>query len=146
MKSLIVRTCSALLFVTVGSACSSDPSAPVVRVKPPGVAAGTANACALRADSVAVCWGATSKPAAPLVVSSALKFVAITSASGFGCGLTAAGAAYCWGANDQGQLGDGSNDPSSRRGLVIQALGQIARAGSRNAAIRRRTAAPGPLG
>ena len=93
-------------------ACSNDPVAPV-SAKPPLVVAGNANACALRADSVAVCWGATTKPPAPWIVSTTLKFVAVTSATRFGCGLTAAGAAYCWGINDRGQLGDGTNTSSS---------------------------------
>jgi alpha-tubulin suppressor-like RCC1 family protein len=107
-KAVSVR----LIFVAVVVAgCSNGATAPTLSKAPPVVAVGNAAACALTADSLAVCWGAAApgQNSPPYTVSSTLKFAAITAATRFGCALTASGSAYCWGANDRGQLGDGTN-------------------------------------
>jgi alpha-tubulin suppressor-like RCC1 family protein len=105
------RLVLATLLTAVACSSSTAPKAIQARV----VAAGNANACATRADSTALCWGvaAPGRLAAPWVVSTSLKFVALSSGTAFGCGLTETGAAWCWGADDQGQLGDGAATSST---------------------------------
>lgn len=60
--------------------------------------------CGLRADSVAVCWGAgplgdgtSNSSTMPAVVSGDHRFQDLAAGEGFACGLTAAGEVWCWG-------------------------------------------------
>lgn len=83
--------------------------------------------CAVAMGGAAYCWGnnsfgqlgdgTTTNAAAPKAVVGGLSFVSVGAGLEHTCGLTTAGDAYCWGQNTglqvQGQLGDGTNSPSS---------------------------------
>jgi alpha-tubulin suppressor-like RCC1 family protein len=44
----------------------------------------------------------------PVLVSTSVRFTAISAGSAFTCGISEAAAAYCWGDNGQGQIGEGA--------------------------------------
>lgn len=88
------------------------------------VGAGYEHACALTSTGKVLCWGAnnfgqlgdgtnlarsTPRP----VVGLDHDVVAIAVGDQHGCALDSVGSVLCWGANSHGQLGNGSNDPSS---------------------------------
>ncbi len=88
-------------------------------------------ACALTTDGTVACWGdnaygelGTGQPQNeqyPVVLSDPTKFTNNVSAvaaggsynSGHSCVRLTNGKIYCWGANDSGQLGNGTNSPST---------------------------------
>ncbi len=81
------------------------------------VSVGLGFSCAVKNDGTPECWGvnasgelgvgATSTTATlrPAFVSTALKFIKISSGGSSSCGVTTAGAVYCWGSNVYGQIG-----------------------------------------
>jgi hypothetical protein len=80
------------------------------------------HACGLSSQGVAYCWnpspdsgvgGPLDRLAAPEAVSDTLKFKEIVTGFNHACGLTVEGKAYCWGSNSNGQLGDGTTQPSA---------------------------------
>jgi hypothetical protein len=85
------------------------------------VAAGASHTCALTTDGEAYCWGDASQGklgtgesdgtsvSEPARVATDLRFTAID-VDRRSCALTADGEAWCWGPNDDGALGDGSQD------------------------------------
>lgn len=74
------------------------------------------HACGLTAGGQAFCWGENGHQElgsgsgeispAPVGVSGALLFTALSAGGSFTCGLTASGAVYCWGSGEGGRLGD----------------------------------------
>lgn len=92
-----------------------------------------AHTCAIREDSVPVCWGAnvsgqlgdgtTSSRSVPAPVLSIAHVSAITAGNGHTCALrTVDAAALCWGYNGTGALGDGT--AVDRHSPVLVAGGQ----------------------
>jgi len=90
------------------------------------IAAGENHSCALSDGGEVVCWGnnahgqlgtgSTSPDKVPepvKVVGLPPGIIDITVGFDHSCVLTAAGGVMCWGINDDGQLGDGTNDASS---------------------------------
>jgi alpha-tubulin suppressor-like RCC1 family protein len=86
------------------------------------LAIGHYHTCAIRADGVAMCWGAnaegslgrgdTTDSTVPVEVSGEHKFTQIASGLSYSCGLRLDGVAMCWGINNHGQLGNGSTTTS----------------------------------
>lgn len=81
--------------------------------------AGGGFTCGLDEDSLGVhCWGqmgATGSPSTTPVRVDGLpagEVQGVTAGGAHACALMADGTAYCWGENGDGQLGDGSLDPS----------------------------------
>jgi alpha-tubulin suppressor-like RCC1 family protein len=122
----LVATCVLL------AACGDDPMEPAGEdpsEDPSGtrpvfaqVASGFGHTCALDDEGGVWCWGAnlegqlglgntegvdTSTPAA---VESAAIFVSVGVGDFHTCALDDSGTAHCWGVNDQGQVGDGTNE------------------------------------
>jgi alpha-tubulin suppressor-like RCC1 family protein/uncharacterized protein YjdB len=93
----------------------------VTRIGFDSVSAGTSVVCGLSPSGAAFCWGSANSVGVsslasqrtPVAVAGGLSFVQISAGGDFACGLTAAGAAYCWGSNTTGQLGAGSDRPTS---------------------------------
>ncbi|WP_169788751.1 Ig-like domain-containing protein [Vulgatibacter incomptus] len=89
---------------------------------------GAAATCGVSISGVGYCWGqgalghgTTESSAVPVEVAGGLRFRKIEIAPGaaprwppvgHACGLVLNGDVYCWGWNDQGQLGNGSFEPS----------------------------------
>jgi alpha-tubulin suppressor-like RCC1 family protein len=83
------------------------------------ISAGNLSTCALRADSLAYCWGDLVASATPTVISTSLRFRSVYVGNGHACGVTAIGQAYCWGANASGQLGVGQTVSSSAAPVAV---------------------------
>lgn len=94
------------------------------------VTAGSIHACGIVASSgVVKCWGynvngqigdgTTTTRMSPVVVDPGTSYSQIAAGSGHTCGIVASTRALkCWGGNNRGQLGDGTNTPSSLPVLV----------------------------
>lgn len=88
------------------------------------VALGPLDACALRSDATARCWGdarsalrkgAGAKPDDPFYTTRLPKgTTALAIGGGHACALDEAGVVWCWGPNAQGQLGVGDTKPRDR--------------------------------
>lgn len=95
---------------------------------------GAANAtCAITVDGVTYCWGAGEnhvlgtgdekvRSGPTPVLGGKPEFASVAGSSTHTCAVTVGGAAYCWGINDQGHLGNGTQDPSPLPGLVAGGL------------------------
>jgi alpha-tubulin suppressor-like RCC1 family protein len=91
------------------------------------LAAGRQYACGLTSTGTAFCWGLGDNDvfgsgttihisATPVQVAGGHAFGSLSAAAGWGdhsCGLATDGTAYCWGANVEGELGNGSTNPSN---------------------------------
>jgi alpha-tubulin suppressor-like RCC1 family protein len=88
------------------------------------VTTGNYDACGLRQDGVARCWGRNQYgqlggttggdySTTPVTVNAPVPFVSIAAGHAFACALTSGGIAYCWGSNAGGQLGNGTLDDLS---------------------------------
>ena len=102
------------------------------------VVAGGSHSCGLTPQGAAFCWGGNragelgnrsdNTSFVPVPVSMpGTTFTSLTAGSAHTCGLAANGTAWCWGANDNGQLGNGSNNRSDQPvqvqgGLVFREL------------------------
>lgn len=83
--------------------------------------------CGLTAEGDAYCWGVNDfgklgdgeppepfkESATPSRVVGGYRFASLALGASFACGLTSDSRAYCWGGNLNGQLGNGTTDPSS---------------------------------
>ena len=83
------------------------------------ISTGLRSGCGVATDGAAYCWGAGSTTLA--AVPGGLTFAAISTSNDHTCGLTTSGVAYCWGSNPQGQLGDGTQNPST---VPVKVFGQ----------------------
>jgi alpha-tubulin suppressor-like RCC1 family protein len=90
--------------------------------------------CALTSSGAALCWGANgsgelgnggnSNAATPVPVTGLSKgVVAIAAGQSHTCSVTSAGEALCWGSDVEGQLGNGTNNPSS---IPVEVVGETA--------------------
>jgi hypothetical protein len=94
------------------------------------LSAGADHTCGIIESGAAYCWGnnhsaqlgngdCCDDPQHPSIhplpeaVVGGLSFIALTGGTHYTCGLVAGGAAHCWGLNLDGQLGNGSDFPSS---------------------------------
>jgi len=73
------------------------------------------HACVIKSDASVQCWGpGTGAPdGAAVAIQGLSNVVAVAAGGGFDCAIKSDGSVACWGLNDQGQLGDGTNDDSA---------------------------------
>ena len=122
------------------------------------VSVGGDHTCALKTDGRAFCWGSNANgqlgivhtdticgtkdnkyrcTGTPQLVSSTLRFTAISAGFRHTCGITTDHAAYCWGANDQLQASDaGGGGPTLMRVPSALPWTQIAAGYSHTCAVR----------
>jgi alpha-tubulin suppressor-like RCC1 family protein len=116
----------ALLAVAVvaGAAVPAAPASASASTGLAQVATGGMFSCGRTGGGAALCWGSNdqgqlgdgSHDESPVPVQVAgldHGVTRITAGDTFACAVTAARTVLCWGSNDQGQLGDGTTDPSS---------------------------------
>lgn len=102
------------------------------------VAAGDMHTCAVKADGTVWCWGCNTTGAlgfdplegpdfcpdpcsrTPHQIAGFNGAVQVTLGWNHGCALKSDGTAWCWGRNEEGQLGDGTDEPSY---TPVQAVG-----------------------
>ncbi len=79
------------------------------------ITAGHSHTCALTTDGSAKCWGQHNSDGEPWprLYSPPSPFVLISAGSSHTCALSENRKVYCWGSNASGQLGDGTDLPSS---------------------------------
>lgn len=87
------------------------------------ITAGGRNACGIKTDSTALCWGSNefgqlarppdslSRAPVPIQLPGAPKIVSISVGERHGCAVTKEGAAYCWGVSEGGRIGSDSVPP-----------------------------------
>jgi alpha-tubulin suppressor-like RCC1 family protein len=94
------------------------------------VASGGQHTCGLGTNSRAYCWGhnafgevgdgtSGNIRKAPVAVVGGKFFSMVTTGATHSCGVALGGRAFCWGENNAGQLGNGTNDNSSRPVAVV---------------------------
>jgi len=97
------------------------------------LAAGFRHNCALLANGTVVCWGdnrqgqlgnnpLTTSSSVAIPVAGLTTAVALTAGNAHTCALLSSGKVKCWGLNNNGQLGDGSINPSFQPVTVQQLL------------------------
>jgi alpha-tubulin suppressor-like RCC1 family protein len=79
------------------------------------IIAGKQHTCALTSTGVAYCWamhvgepGEPTRGLVPGLVSTALRFDALTAGSQYACGISGT-LGYCWGENRHGRFGNGTD-------------------------------------
>lgn len=102
------------------SPCSRVPLRVAVPAPVKALAVGNAHTCALATDGRVFCWGenrlgslgvlasVSRGSGTPRLMTTPLRFTAISGWSGTTCGVATDGVAYCWGVNDHGQGGMGA--------------------------------------
>lgn len=75
--------------------------------------------CAIDLDSLGSCWGESADSAWPAPGS--VRFASLTAGYLHYCGVDGVGAGFCWGRNLRGQLGMGTNTPSSVNDSLVRA-------------------------
>ena len=108
------------------------------------IATGDVHTCALDSTGSAYCWGdndsgqlgdgSTSNSSVPQPVDNSgvlagKVLTQITAGAGATCALDSAGAAYCWGDNSYGELGDGSEGPTTDSSVPVAVAADGALAG-----------------
>ena len=115
----------------LGDGTTNDSSVPVavkgirtaVAISAGAESANRGDTCALLADRTVECWGdneagqlgtySGSRSSVPVAIGGITTAIAVAINSGtYGCALLASGAIKCWGSNVDGQLGDGTTNPS----------------------------------
>ena len=100
------------------------------------VTAGNDFACGITTDGRGHCWGeqafgdlgreGLAGSRVPVPVSGKLEFSAVNSGlANSSCALTSQAQAYCWGFNNEGQIGDGTKDPTGGRATPTQVVGGL---------------------
>lgn len=99
-----------------------------------GVAAAGSHTCAVLANGTVKCWGnnedgqlgagiADTEKNVPVNVVGLSGVADVDAGLAHTCAVTAGGEMFCWGANASGQLGDGSQNPSTVPKAVVQLAG-----------------------
>lgn len=94
------------------------------------ITAGFRHTCGIVADGTAYCWGDNTFGQlgvgsrggfvdTPVLVSTGLKFSAISAGGDHTCGIATSGAAFCWGDNAVGQLGNGTSGDFSATPVAV---------------------------
>ena len=107
------------------------------------VSAGYESTCGLLTDGEIQCWGDgtfgqlgnglfNTYDLAPVRVSGALTFVAVSAGGQHACGIAAGGAGYCWGYNGLDALGTGLAGDTARPALVAGGVNFVAVSAGRN--------------
>jgi len=110
------------------SAVAVDTSGVLKAKKITSIAVGGFHACALASDGTVYCWGknnhgqlgdgSKNDSLVPVAVDvsgvlTGKELISITAYSNHTCALSSDGDAYCWGENDDGELGNNSNEDSN---------------------------------